>query len=118
MTETIAKQQMRRCAGMPAQPTDEVALRERVRALRNHSRTEKHTQKIIDSLLETCQFFPTVADIVQASGYISEGDTPGGCDQCAGEPWVAVKRGAYDASVRCNCERGKYLRARDRERVA
>lgn len=116
MNESFAKEQLRRCAGMPGQPTDEIAIKERIKALCRFSRSETHLQRIMDSLVNTNQFFPTVSDIRDASEYISGDSVPNGCQRCSGEPFVSIQRGIYSAAVRCECERGKYLAARDREK--
>lgn len=118
MTRDFAKNQLRRCGGMVAQPSDDVALAERVSTLERCSRSEEHCQRIIDSILHTNQFFPTVSDLVQASEYISGESTPQGCGRCAGANWVVVVRNGYDGAARCDCERGRYLANRDRERKA
>lgn len=47
-----------------------------------------------------------------------ESKLPSGCLKCGGSDWVIVSRGMYEGAARCDCERGQYLAARDRERRA
>lgn len=43
---------------------------------------------------------------------------PPGCKVCHGHPWVSGEINGHECAMRCDCERGKYLRARDKERRA
>ena len=120
ITEKIAKEQLSRLRGMPGDPKEAedlaAALKERRRALLNGARSEVHARRIVDSLLDTCQFFPTVSEIREACEYIAGDVLPDGCAECRGAPFVTVTRNGVEGAGRCSCERGRYLAARDRER--
>lgn len=118
VNDQFFKTQIRRFAGMPGQPTDEIAIKERIKALERSARSETHAVRIVDSLLETNQFFPTVSDITQAAEYIGAENLPQSCEKCKGEPFVIREHNGAEYAVRCTCERGQYLKRRDKERAA
>jgi hypothetical protein len=116
----ICKREMERIprnlAGGPDNPSD---LRGYVDAFERHCANETHAKRVIDSLIETCQFYPRIAEIVtmcKAIDPLEGGVLPPGCAKCGGEAWVAGEINGHECAMRCDCERGKYLRARDRER--
>jgi hypothetical protein len=112
----IAKEQLRRCGGMPGQPDDEVAIDESIKALTGAARSKTHARRIVDSLLAQSQFFPTVAEILTTAEQIEGDELPAGCRECRGDPWITGERSGVSCAVRCSCERGRYLAARDAEK--
>lgn len=122
--DKFAGKQMARLRGMPGEPRDpdtlKPALQERVKALTARARSEVHATRVVDSLVESCQFWPTVAEIVTACEYISGDSLPPGCPACSSDPWIHTEREVrgqlVNVSSRCDCERGRYFAARDKER--
>lgn len=81
--------------------------------------SEMHAKRVVDSLVEICQFYPKIADIVTMCKSIDAraGETmPPGCQTCNGEHWIIITRNGAQGTARCSCERGRFLAARDRER--
>ena len=86
-------------------------------AFEKHARSEVHAARVIDSLIETCQFYPRIPELIDACNYIGGDALPPPCGVCGGEPWVSVTSPeGIDYAGRCGCERGIFLKRRDRER--
>lgn len=89
-------------------------------ALRCVSDDNAHAQRIVDAWLRDRSDRPTPADLkpfaVQTRQ--KEAGPPNGCTVCHGAPHVIVTIRGVSAATRCECARGQYLAAKDREREA
>lgn len=100
------------------------------KALAEHAYSLEHASRVIARLVSTEQSRPFPARLIEACGEVScetggPGGIPDACAQCRdqGGYWVrqtAVKdlgfgQREYHYSGRCNCARGKWLAAKDRE---
>ncbi len=102
----------RNLVGGPDNSSDQRAY---VDAFERNCVNETHAKRVVDSLIETCTFYPKIADIVTMCKSIDTraGETlPAGCATCKGELWIVVTRGTYEGTSRCSCERGRFLAAR------
>lgn len=120
LRQACAKQLDRIPKNLPGAPDSDSDKKLYLGAFEKHARSESHAQRVIDSIVESAVFYPKIPELIEACEYISGDNLPTGCPICHGEPWISgtkkFKGREYDCAVRCSCERGKYLLARDRER--
>jgi len=93
--------------GMVGIPLEKEAVRLRLEAFRMRARSEGHAERVVKHIRETCQFFPTEAQIVEACEYIADDATlvsaAEACSYCGGQHWVMID-GPFglSAAYRCN----------------
>lgn len=117
-TKQFCKKQIGRlsCFASTFPRTDDGIL-ELVSTLWGVAHTEDHATRTVDALCKSSQFCPTPAEIRAAAEQQPLHEAmPGGCKICNGSEWVIDE--ANNGVRRCTCERGQYLRAKDRERAA
>jgi hypothetical protein len=110
---------IRRCAGLDFFPSDMVVREVLVDALQRHAASDAHAERIVRQWLENERKAPMPADIVQLARDVSpdaDGNVPGGCQECRGEPFVVSETDGRSGARRCSCERGRFLQAKDDER--
>ncbi len=104
------------------------------RALEKHAASDEHADRIVEALMRGT-FRPTPAEIAAIAGDCRRNESlPAGCDICQGEPWVTVEKIQWEfpkakeeargkqyiasGSRRCECDKGRWFRAKDAENKA
>lgn len=107
----------------PVKIEDEVAA-----ALLRHVRGTEHLQRVVVELIETCSWYPSVAEVVKAAretakvvepedGTGSRDYVAMGCADCGWTGYRIVRRGGYEGAAPCACLREGRMEARPAEPV-
>lgn len=133
LTRDIAKKQAKRIAANPMlTPQSEQGVTELVDCLMRNCTSPEHAERTMTVFLDTARDPRNLTAELADAARQSRQDVafPPGCSRCTlmpdehtGEPRYASHVpartiGGYDCVVRCGCERGQALRARDRQRAA
>jgi hypothetical protein len=132
LTRDFARAQGKRLQASPMMaPQSKEGVREIVDCLMRHCQSEEHAERTITAFLdgatEPKNLTAELAAIARRSQIPDQ--LPAGCPRCflgpdvdSGEVrWAAHVpgvRGGYSVALRCECERGEWLAAKDQERKA
>lgn len=100
---------MKQFVGMSMMPTEKEQTDIRCEALQRGARSDSHAMAIVKHLTGTLSFYPTVADITQASEYIMDPASAEAkkiakqCQYCGGDGWYSVP-GPYGTSAAIRCD--------------
>lgn len=103
-----ATELIRRFGGMPMTP-DKDGMGLRIDTLERHARSESHARAVVESLVESCQFFPTCADVVQMCASVEDPASNAArsrakaCPHCMGDGWISVD-GPYGLTSAQPCD--------------
>lgn len=115
---TACAQQLKRIpSNLPNKPETEDDRKTYLETFAKYAKSPIHAQQVMDVLIETCEFYPKVSQIVTMCQQISGSmELPPGCSRCNGDPYVVIERNGTDVAARCECQRGKFLSAMDQAR--
>jgi site-specific recombinase XerC len=117
ITDEQAARILQDVCGMPGKPANEQdmqqALRSLGKVLKRHAQTLYHARAIVQHVVETRQFFPAPACIVEAA---QNQDIPAeeppklraadpGCQVCFGTGFITVERNGYSGAGVCQCRK-------------
>lgn len=105
INEKYARQLIQKLSGLPgAKDKDQMGLR--AETLRNKARGPAHAARVVQSLLESSEFFPTVRALVEACEYTPDDAQVAvlrkNCRHCNGDGWRSVD-GPYETSAGFPC---------------
>ena len=103
--------------GLRSIPEQRVVVQLAIDALARHARSEGHAKRVCESIRDTCQFWPSVAEVTQACEYTPDdvllARTRSGCQWCNGDAYISTD-GPYGLSYALPC--GHDGRHSDRDR--
>jgi hypothetical protein len=117
ITDEQAGRLLQDVCGMPGKPANEQDLQQALRSLgkvlKRHSQTLYHAKAIVQHVVETRQFFPAPACIVEAA---QNQDIPTeepakmkaadpDCSTCGGIGFMTVMRHGYSCASVCQCRK-------------
>ena len=92
---------------MPMAPKESTAIRQRVDALAGHARSDGHAERVIDHIVATSSFFPTVREIVDTCEYLPDDtafrDVRIKCRYCQGDGFATLDQ-PYGLSCAYPCD--------------
>jgi hypothetical protein len=100
-----AKDLMRKFGGMPSTPTLAADVDLRTTALRENAKSEAHASAVVTGLVGKLNWFPTVADIIQACDQVPDpafvDNSHANCAECEGTGWLIVEKNGIEGAQRC-----------------
>ncbi len=128
--KNVWNEQIMRCSALQKFPLYPEGIRELRDTLKKAAQSPSRAERVMDRVLNEREYCPTPKELQQIAADIlrEEDETPAGCQDCGGTPWVTTQITVIDyytrepmvreGARRCFCSRGNWFRSKDAERKA